>query len=77
MKHRTFLKLLIDVAMCIVYLMLMFADGVGDFFHEAAGIGIGALFIIHILLNRSMTKGPDCQRPSRLGRHPQKAAPCI
>ena len=57
MKHRTFLKLLIDVAMCIVYLMLMFADGVGDFFHEAAGIGIGALFIIHILLNRSMTKG--------------------
>lgn len=57
MKHRTFLKLLIDVAMCIVYLMLMFADGVGDFFHEAVGIGIGALFIIHILLNRSMTKG--------------------
>ena len=57
MKHRTFLKLLIDVAMCIVYLMLMFADGVGGFFHEAVGIGIGALFIIHILLNRSMTKG--------------------
>ena len=57
MKHRTFLKLLIDIAMCIVYLMLMFADGVGGFFHEAAGIGIGALFIIHILLNRSMTKG--------------------
>lgn len=57
MKHRTFLKLLIDLAMCIVYLMLMFADGVGGFFHEAAGIGIGALFIIHILLNLSMTKG--------------------
>lgn len=29
----------------------------GGFFHEAVGIGIGALFIIHILLNRSMTKG--------------------
>ena len=29
----------------------------GGFFYEAVGIGIGALFIIHILLNRSMTKG--------------------
>ncbi|MGN0801480.1 MAG: cytochrome b/b6 domain-containing protein [Candidatus Faecivicinus sp.] len=57
MKHKTLLKLLIDLAMCIVYLMLMFVDGVGGFFHEAAGIGIAALFIIHILLNRSMTKG--------------------
>lgn len=37
--------------------MLMFARGAGEFFHEAAGIGIGILFIIHILLNLSMTKG--------------------
>lgn len=55
--HKAILKLLIDLAMLIVYLMLMFADGAGCFFHEAVGIGIGALFIIHILLNRSMTKG--------------------
>lgn len=43
--------------MTVVYLMLMFARGAGEFFHEAAGIGIGILFIIHILLNLSMTKG--------------------
>lgn len=57
MKGTTMLKLLLDVAMCVIYLMLMFAKGTGDFFHEAAGIGIGILFIIHLILNRSMTRG--------------------
>ena len=37
MKQRTFLKLLIDLAMCNVYLMLTFADGVGDFFTKPSG----------------------------------------
>lgn len=57
MKGTIVLKLLLDIAMCVVYLMLMFSKGAGNFFHEAAGIGIGILFIIHIILNRSMTKG--------------------
>lgn len=57
MKGTTILKLLLDIAMCVIYLMLMFAKGAGNFFHEAAGIGIGILFIIHLILNRSMTKG--------------------
>lgn len=57
MKGTTVLKLFLDIAMCVIYLMLMFAKGASDFFHEAAGIGIGILFIIHLILNRSMTKG--------------------
>lgn len=35
----------------------MFAGGLGGFFHEAVGIGIGILFVVHFLLNISMTKG--------------------
>lgn len=57
MTGNTLVKILLDITMTVVYLMLMFARGAGEFFHEAAGIGIGILFIIHILLNASMTKG--------------------
>ena len=57
MKGTTVLKSLIDIAMFVIYLMLMFANGAGAFFHEAAGIGIGILFVIHNILNIKMTKG--------------------
>lgn len=57
MKRNVVIKMLLDIAMTVLYLMLMFARGAGEFFHEAVGIGIGVLFIIHILLNLSMTKG--------------------
>lgn len=72
MKYKTILKLLIDIAMFVVYLMLMFAEGAGCFFHEAAGIGIGVLFIIHIILNLSMTKGLVSSIMKRSGNRSRK-----
>jgi len=50
MSERTILKIFIDLIMTVLYLLLMFAD-MGSFFHEAVGIGIGLLFIVHVLLN--------------------------
>lgn len=57
MNRKSLIKLLLDVSMTVIYLMLMFSRSVGGFFHETAGIGIGILFALHILLNLSMTKG--------------------
>ncbi|MGN0447637.1 MAG: DUF4405 domain-containing protein [Acutalibacteraceae bacterium] len=57
MKRNTILKIFIDVTMTVLYAMLMFAKGMGGFFHEAVGIGIGIIFAIHIILNYSMIKG--------------------
>lgn len=57
MKDKTFLKLLLDIAMSVLYLMLMFSRRSGAFFHEAVGIGVVALFAAHLLLNRKMTRG--------------------
>lgn len=57
MKRTTMFKILLDAAMLCLYLLLMFGQGLGGFFHEAAGLGIGMLFVLHVLLNRSMTKG--------------------
>lgn len=39
-----------------LYTLLMFARNLGGFFHETVGLGIGILFVIHILLNYSMIK---------------------
>ena len=36
-------KLLLDVTMNVLYLLLMFAKELGEFFHEVVGIGIGVL----------------------------------
>ncbi|MGN0115762.1 MAG: cytochrome b/b6 domain-containing protein [Acutalibacteraceae bacterium] len=57
MKRNVVIKILLDIAMLVLYLMLMFARGFGGLFHEVVGIGIGVLFVIHILLNFTMTKG--------------------
>ncbi len=57
MKRNVIIKIFLDVTMVILYLLLMFAKGLGGFFHETIGIGIGILFIIHVLLNCSMIKG--------------------
>lgn len=57
MKRNVIIKILIDVTMIILYIMLMFVQGLGGFFHETVGLGIGILFVIHILLNYSMIKG--------------------
>lgn len=57
MKRNVIVKIFLDVTMVILYSLLMFAKGLGGFFHETVGIGIGILFIIHVLLNCSMIKG--------------------
>lgn len=57
MKRTTIVKLLIDVTMTVLYLLLMFAGGLGGFFHEIAGIGFCVIYIVHILLNRPMMRG--------------------
>ncbi|MGN1112119.1 MAG: hypothetical protein ACI4RP_02845 [Acutalibacteraceae bacterium] len=57
MKRNTIIKIFLDVAMLVLYLLLMFATGLGGFFHETVGLGICILFVIHFLLNLSMTKG--------------------
>lgn len=56
MKRNIIVKFLIDISMAVLYVLLMFARGLGEFFHEAAGIGIGILFLLHILLNLQMLK---------------------
>ncbi|MGN0462552.1 MAG: DUF4405 domain-containing protein [Ruminococcus sp.] len=57
MKRNIIVKILLDIVMVVLYLLLMFAEDLGGFFHETVGIGIGLLFVIHILLNISMIKG--------------------
>lgn len=56
-KRNTILKIFLDLVMTILYILLMFGQNLGGFFHEAAGIGVGVLFVIHVLLNKQMIKG--------------------
>lgn len=57
MKRNFIIKIFIDITMVILYSLLMFAKGLGGFFHETVGTGIAIIFIIHILMNGSMLKG--------------------
>lgn len=57
MKRNVVVKILLDISMIVLYLLLMFAQSFGSLFHETFGIIIAVLFLIHILLNLSMTKG--------------------
>lgn len=52
MKRRTLFKLLTDGLMCLLYVLLMLP--LSGLVHELAGIFIGAVFILHILLNLPM-----------------------
>lgn len=57
MKSKVIIKIFIDITMIVLYTLLMFAQDLGGFFHETVGLGMGILFVIHILLNYSMVKG--------------------
>lgn len=57
MKRNVIIKIFLDITMTVLYALLMFAQGLGGFFHETVGIGIGLLFTIHIVLNFQMIKG--------------------
>ncbi|MEA5020653.1 MAG: DUF4405 domain-containing protein [Gordonibacter sp.] len=51
MKRKTVIKILIDLAMLVIYLQLMFCYDLNTLYHEVMGIAIGALFIAHVALN--------------------------
>ncbi len=51
-SKKIWLKLCLDLAMLIVMMLLLWKDGLGMRFHEIAGMGLLAAFLIHILLNR-------------------------
>lgn len=57
MNRKTIVKIFLDIVMLILYALLMFAQGLGGFFHETVGLGIGILFIVHVALNIPMIKG--------------------
>ena len=57
MKGKTVFKIMLDAVMTVLYILLVFELGTGPFFHETVGIGIGVLFIIHVLLNMNLIKG--------------------
>ena len=57
MNRKVIVKIFLDIVMLFLYALLMFAKGLGGFFHEVVGLGIGILFIIHVLLNIPMIKG--------------------
>ena len=76
MKDKTFLKLLLDIAMSVLYLMLMFSRRSGAFFHEAVGIGVVALFAAHLLLNRKMTRGLLASAKRGAARPPESCSSC-
>ena len=51
MKRKTVIKILIDLAMLVIYLQLMFCYDLNTLYHEVMGIAIGTLFIAHVALN--------------------------
>jgi len=51
MTKKSVFKILLDLTMTVLYLILVFAEGTSGFFHEIVGIGIGVLFIMHVLVN--------------------------
>lgn len=57
MNRKVIVKIFLDIVMLVLYALLMFAQGLGGFFHETVGLGIGILFIIHVVLNIPMIKG--------------------
>lgn len=57
MKGKSVVRLLLDTAMLVLFLLLTFDTAASAFFHEVAGIGVGLLFILHIVLDWGMFKG--------------------
>ncbi|ODA41926.1 DUF4405 domain-containing protein [Desulfosporosinus sp. BG] len=52
MKNKNFIKLTFDIFIVLLFTLLYNVRVFGGLaFHEIAGLGIGALFIVHILLN--------------------------
>lgn len=55
LKHNN-IKLILDFIMYILFVLLMKVSFGGLAFHEIAGLGIGFVFLVHILLNLQWVK---------------------
>lgn len=59
-KNNIFLKIFLDIALIVVFILLMNSKIISLAFHEIAGLAIGAFFLVHKLLNlkwiKSVTK---------------------
>jgi cytochrome c5 len=51
MKRKTFVKVLLDVLMAILFIAVMNVRGTGLAFHEIAGLGLFGLMAAHLALN--------------------------
>lgn len=51
MKSKTLFKIMLDVILLVLYCQLMFCYDLSPLFHEVAGMAIGVLFILHVVVN--------------------------
>ena len=49
-------RLVLDLCMTALYAVLMFGPETGLLFHELAGLALGVLFALHLILNRANSK---------------------
>ena len=49
-------KLILDIVMAVLFAAVTFGSGLPQFFHEVAGITLGVLFAVHVIINRKMMK---------------------
>ena len=52
MKSTLVVKILLDISMLALYIFLVYGLDASPLFHEVAGIGIGVMYGLHLLLNR-------------------------
>lgn len=52
MKSTLVVKILLDISMLALYLFLTYGLEISPLFHEAAGVGIGVIYGLHLFLNR-------------------------
>ena len=57
MKPKQILKMIIDIAMTVLFLVLMAYHVTGNSLHEWLGVTLFLLFIVHHVLNRKWYKG--------------------
>lgn len=62
MRHKIFLKILVDALMSALFLLALAHHGTGNLAHEIIGALLGALFIVHNILNwawyKNLFRGP-------------------
>lgn len=57
MAFKQVVKIILDAAMTLLFILLINAFGTGLEFHEVAGLAVGAMVLFHIILNFNWIKG--------------------